>query len=239
VTASGGRPLEWDNLRVPGVNGRDRQVIPDGRLCSAGLDRFKGLDLPRADWPTTALPAGAARTFGYRTTIPHRGTFRLYLTRPGYTPTAPLRWADLDTEPFLTATDPAVRGGAYVLTGRLPAGRTGRHLIYTVWRNSSTPDTYYSCSDVVLTGSSAPASGEPSTDTSAGPSNAAPGAPASSAASDAAATSTVPLTRTSGTRGVLPFAAGGLALFVAAAVVGLALRRRRLLRTDPGGRWAS
>ena len=28
--------------------------------------------------------------------------------------------------------------------------RTGRHLLYIVWQNSSTPDTYYSCSDLVF-----------------------------------------------------------------------------------------
>lgn len=28
-------------------------------------------------------------------------------------------------------------------------------MLYTVWRNSDTPDTYYSCSDLVLTGDTA------------------------------------------------------------------------------------
>src|SRR5690349_21236445 len=37
----------WDNLRVPNVNGRDRQVIPDGKLCSGGLPLYRGLDLAR------------------------------------------------------------------------------------------------------------------------------------------------------------------------------------------------
>ncbi len=150
----------WDNLRVPNVNGRDRQRIPDGQLCSGGLSQFKGLDLARADWPTTTLSAGARFTFRYRVTIPHKGSFRLYVTRDGYSPTRPLRWADLEAKPFLTVADPPVQGGAYVLKGRLPAGKTGRHLIYTIWQTTSTPDTYYSCSDVVFRGggtSAAPA----------------------------------------------------------------------------------
>jgi Uncharacterized protein conserved in bacteria len=141
---------EWDDLRLAGVRGRDRQVIPDGRLCSAGLPAYRGLDLPRTDWPATRLTAGAEFTFKYRGTIPHKGTFRLYVTKPGYDPARPLRWADLEAKPFLKVTDPKFRDGSYVFRGRLPKNRTGRHLIYTIWENSDTPDTYYSCSDVIF-----------------------------------------------------------------------------------------
>jgi len=141
---------DWDNLRLAGVRGRDRQVIPDGRLCSAGLPAYRGLDLARTDWPATRLTAGADFTFKYRGTIPHKGTFRLYVTKPGYDPSKPLRWSDLEAKPFLKVTDPEFRDGSYVFRGRLPKNRTGRHLIYTVWQNSDTPDTYYSCSDVIF-----------------------------------------------------------------------------------------
>ncbi|MEV5555708.1 lytic polysaccharide monooxygenase [Nonomuraea wenchangensis] len=145
-------PGEWDNLRVANVAGRDRRVIPDGRLCSGGLPGFRGLDLARKDWPATKLRPGAGFTFRYRGTIPHKGTFRLYVTKPGYDPAEPLRWSSLEREPFLTVTDPKLADGSYAFKGKLPTGRTGRHLIYTIWQNSDTPDTYYSCSDVVFTG---------------------------------------------------------------------------------------
>ncbi|PZG14585.1 chitin-binding protein [Micromonospora craterilacus] len=139
---------EWDNIRVFGVNGRDRERIPDGELCSGGLSAYRGLDLPRTDWPATPLAAGVELAVRYRTTIPHKGTFRLYLTRVGYAPTRKLTWADLETVPFLRVIDPPVRAGAYQMSGRLPGDRSGRHVIYTVWQNSDTADTYYSCSDV-------------------------------------------------------------------------------------------
>lgn len=152
AAANGGsRPFaDWDNLRVAGVAGRDRQVIPDGRLCSGGLAAFRGLDLPRTDWPATRLTPGSAFTMAYGTTIPHQGTFRLYLTREGYDPTRPLTWSALASDPFVKVTDPPVSGGAYRIGGRLPSDRTGRHVLFTIWQNSSTPDTYYSCSDVVF-----------------------------------------------------------------------------------------
>src|SRR3954447_11393940 len=41
---------QWDNVRVANVNGRDREVIPDGHLCSGGIAQFGGLDLARSDW---------------------------------------------------------------------------------------------------------------------------------------------------------------------------------------------
>jgi predicted carbohydrate-binding protein with CBM5 and CBM33 domain len=148
---SGAALAQWDELRVPDVNGRDRQMIPDGRLCSAGLQRFGGLDLPRADWPATRLTPAARHTFRYRVSIPHRGSLRLYVTRDGYRPTRRLTWAALEAKPFLEVKDPPRRNGAYTFAGRLPRGKTGRHVIYTVWQTSDTPDTYYSCSDVTFT----------------------------------------------------------------------------------------
>ncbi|WAU83638.1 lytic polysaccharide monooxygenase [Streptomyces sp. Qhu-G9] len=150
ATASG--VAAFDNLRLAGVDGRDRQVVPDGKLCSAGIAAYRGLDLARADWPATRLSAGADLTLTYRSTIPHTGTFKLYLTKEGYDPAAPLKWSDLASQPFATATDPALVNGAYRIRGKLPSDRTGRHLLYTIWQNSSTPDTYYSCSDVVFPG---------------------------------------------------------------------------------------
>ena len=33
--------------------GRHKQLIPDGKLCSAGRDKYRGLDLARGDWPAS------------------------------------------------------------------------------------------------------------------------------------------------------------------------------------------
>jgi predicted carbohydrate-binding protein with CBM5 and CBM33 domain len=150
VAANGAPFTAWDNLRIANVNGRDRQTVPDGKLCSGGLPAYKGLDLARADWPSTRLTAGSTLSMRYVSTIPHTGTFKLYLTEPGYDPTKPLTWSDLPERPFAEVKDPALTNGAYRITAKLPSDRTGRHVLYTIWQNSSTPDTYYSCSDVVF-----------------------------------------------------------------------------------------
>jgi predicted carbohydrate-binding protein with CBM5 and CBM33 domain len=152
VTANGAPFTAWDNLRVANVNGRDRKVVPDGKLCSGGLPGYRGLDLARADWPSTRLAPGGTLTMRYVSTIPHTGTFKLYLTKPGYDPAKPLTWSDLPEKPFAEAQDPPLTDGAYRIRATLPSDRTGRHVLYTVWQNTSTPDTYYSCSDVVFPG---------------------------------------------------------------------------------------
>nr|WSZ13874.1 lytic polysaccharide monooxygenase [Streptomyces canus] len=150
VAANGSSFTAWDNLRVANVNGRDRQTIPDGKLCSGGLPAYRGLDLARSDWPSTRLSPGATLTMTYASTIPHTGTFRMYLTEPGYDPSKPLKWSDLPEQPFAEVKDPALTDGAYRIRMTLPKDRTGRQVLYTIWQNSSTADTYYSCSDVVF-----------------------------------------------------------------------------------------
>lgn len=143
--AAGLPSKEWDNIRLPDVRGQDAARVPDGKLCSAGLARYAGLDAPSAAWPVTKLKS---TDFTYKATIPHQGSFRFYVTRDGYTPNQPLRWADLDQ--FLTVPSPPLVNGSYEFKVQLPKDRTGRHLIYTVWQNTDTPDTYYSCTDVEI-----------------------------------------------------------------------------------------
>ncbi|MGW2779646.1 lytic polysaccharide monooxygenase auxiliary activity family 9 protein [Streptomyces populi] len=194
IAANGSPFTAWDNLRVGGVNGRDRSVIPDGKLCSGGLPAYKGLDLARADFPATRLTPGASLTMKYSSTIAHTGTFKLYLTKQGYSPTRPLKWSDLPEKPFATVTDPPLVGGAYRIGARLPSDRTGRQMLFTIWQNSSTTDTYYSCSDVVFpsgSGASKPA-GSKATSGTATSGSTGKGAKASAGATRSAAVSPSP-----------------------------------------------
>ncbi|WP_230194357.1 lytic polysaccharide monooxygenase auxiliary activity family 9 protein [Streptomyces coriariae] len=194
VDAGGTSFAAWDNLRVANVNGRDRQTIPDGQLCSGGLSAYRGLDLARADWPSTRLTPGGTLRMTYASTIAHTGRFKLYLTKPGYDPSKPLTWSDLPTKPFAEVKDPALTDGAYHLTAKLPADRTGRQMLYTIWQNSSTPDTYYSCSDVVFPEAVSQTKPESSPTTrasaSATPSASAGTAPSSPSAAPSVATAT-------------------------------------------------
>ncbi|WP_436776792.1 lytic polysaccharide monooxygenase auxiliary activity family 9 protein [Yinghuangia sp. YIM S09857] len=151
-------------VNIAAAAGRHREIIPDGKLCSAGNAQYAGLDLPRTDWPTTNLPSGAAYTFRFKATAPHKGKFEYYITKEGFDVTKPLKWSDLEAAPIATAVDPVLENGAYVISGKLPK-RTGRHLIYVVWQRSDSPEAFYSCSDVAFdaSGNSRPPATNPAT----------------------------------------------------------------------------
>ncbi|MFG3106719.1 lytic polysaccharide monooxygenase auxiliary activity family 9 protein [Streptomyces tendae] len=152
VAAGGTQALyDWNGIRIGNAAGKHQELIPDGKLCSANDPAFKGMDLARADWPATGVSSGSY-TFKYRVTAPHKGTFKVYITKPGYDPAKPLGWGDLDlSAPVATSTDPVASGGFYTFSGTLPE-RSGKHLLYAVWQRSDSPEAFYSCSDVSFGG---------------------------------------------------------------------------------------
>ncbi|MFB7783786.1 lytic polysaccharide monooxygenase [Streptomyces vinaceus] len=149
VAASGAQAFyDWNAVNIANAAGNHRSLIPNGQLCSAGNDKYRGLDLARADWPASPMTSGA-HTFRYKGTAPHKGSFELYITKDGYDPSKPLKWSDLEPAPFAKATDPGMQNGDYVFSGSVP-GKSGRHLIYSIWQRSDSPEAFYTCSDVVF-----------------------------------------------------------------------------------------
>ncbi|MEV0527315.1 lytic polysaccharide monooxygenase [Streptomyces sp. NPDC050439] len=149
VAASGTQAFyDWNGVNIANAAGKSKEIIPDGKLCSAGNDKYKGLDLPRADWPSSKM-SGGNHTFRYKGTAPHKGSFELYITKDSYDPAKPLKWSDLEEKPFVDVADPKMENGDYVFDGKVPA-KSGRHLIYSVWQRSDSPEAFYTCSDVVF-----------------------------------------------------------------------------------------
>lgn len=157
VQMSGTQPLyDWTEVNRMDANGQHKKVAPDGQLCSAGRDKYKGLDQRRADWPTSKIKPDAKGkfTFRFHATTPHAVKyFRFYVTRDGWKPTNELRWRDLEL--FATVknieaqSDPKQSYGQYYnMTVKMPEGKTGRRLIFAVWQRSDSPEAFYSCSDV-------------------------------------------------------------------------------------------
>jgi len=144
-------------LRSDGA-GRTSGFIPDGKLCSGGNPTFSGFDIARNDYPVTHLTSGANFAWTYNKWAAHPGTFHLYVTKDSWSPTRPLAWSDLESTPFHSVTNPANSGpvgsidGKYYWNANLPSGKSGRHIIYSVWTRSDSTETFYNCSDVVFDG---------------------------------------------------------------------------------------
>ncbi|HKT04532.1 MAG TPA: lytic polysaccharide monooxygenase [Rugosimonospora sp.] len=163
VAQSGLTPLyNWFAVanRSGATSGGTVGFIPDGKLCSGNSNYydFSGFDLASANWPKTHLTAGASIQIRYNKWAAHPGTWSLYLTKPGWDQTKPLTWADMQTTPFSTVTDPPSVGDPgsinsyYYWNATLPAGVTGNQIIYSVWARSDSTETFYGCSDVVFDG---------------------------------------------------------------------------------------
>ncbi|MEU9559159.1 lytic polysaccharide monooxygenase [Streptomyces fumanus] len=149
----------WFAVLDSNAGGRGAGYVPDGTLCSAGNRspyNFTGYNAARSDWPKTHLTSGKTMQVQYSNWAAHPGDFRVYLTKPGWSPTSALRWADLDL--IQTVTNPPQQGGAgsngghYYWNLSLPSGRSGDALIFIQWVRSDSQENFFSCSDVVFDG---------------------------------------------------------------------------------------
>lgn len=159
VTAGGTNALyNWFGVLRSDGAGRTRGFIPDGKLCSGNNPTYSGFDIARADYPVTHLTAGGNFNWRYSNWAHHPGTFSMYVTKDSWSPTRALSWNDIEETPFLQVTNPPQQGsvgtndGHYYWSGRLPAAKSGRHIIYSVWSRSDSTETFYNCSDVTFDG---------------------------------------------------------------------------------------
>jgi predicted carbohydrate-binding protein with CBM5 and CBM33 domain len=146
VAASGTQAFyDWNEVSLLEAGGRHRQLIPDGKLCSAGREKYRGLDLPRADWPATQVRPGNF-TLTYHASAPHgNSNFEFYVTRDGWNPTMPLKWSDLVHIQTFNGQNPTTFTNWSI---NLPQ-RSGRHIIYSIWqRVVGSNEAFYTCSDV-------------------------------------------------------------------------------------------
>jgi lytic cellulose monooxygenase (C4-dehydrogenating) len=164
----------WNGLFREGVAGNHQGAIPDGQLCSGGRTqsgRYNAMDAV-GDWKAKSIGNNfSVRLFdGAR----HGADYiRVYVTKQGYNPiTQPLGWGNLELVGQIGNTPQAQweqhSDGVSINVGGNAPGRTGRHIVYTVWQASHLDQSYYFCSDVNFGGSSP--SPSPSASRSASPS---------------------------------------------------------------------
>ncbi|MFI7607562.1 lytic polysaccharide monooxygenase [Micromonospora sp. NPDC049366] len=148
----------WNGLFREGVAGNHQAAIPNGQLCSGGRTqsgRYNAMDTVGA-WKTTSV----SNTFRVRffDQASHGADYiRVYVTRQGFDPlTEPLGWDDLELAGQIGNT-PASQwkpetGGVSIEIPADAPGRTGRHIVYTIWQASHLDQSYYLCSDVDFSG---------------------------------------------------------------------------------------
>lgn len=144
---------DWNGINQANANGNHQAVVPDGKLCSGNNPTFRGLDVNRSDWQTTPIQPDAHGkfTFVFKATAPHATRdWRFFVTREGWQPGSPLRWADL--QEFCTlGNTPLSADGTYKLQCTLPQ-RSGQHVIYNTWQRSDSTEAFYTCMDVRFEG---------------------------------------------------------------------------------------
>ncbi|WP_415952180.1 lytic polysaccharide monooxygenase auxiliary activity family 9 protein [Streptomyces sp. KLOTTS4A1] len=145
--------IRWEPQSVEGPKGFPALGPSDGTICSGGNARFASLDSPTTPnggaWPTTSVTSGATYTFRWQFTARHSTTdFRYYITRNGWNENAPLTRSALETTPFLTVPYSGRPPASLSHSGQLPSGKSGHHVILSVWTIADTGNAFYACSDV-------------------------------------------------------------------------------------------
>lgn len=150
----------WNGLYREGVAGQHERAIRDGQLCSAGRtggDRYAALDNPG---PWKATKVGRDFTVTLHDQARHGADYiKVYVTKQGFDAlNDPLSWDDLElvTETKKIApgvgkssTAPSLSGTSIEVKARAQ-GRSGRHIVYTIWQASHSDQSYYLCSDVTF-----------------------------------------------------------------------------------------
>ncbi|MFI6977656.1 lytic polysaccharide monooxygenase [Embleya sp. NPDC050154] len=145
--------IQWEPQSVEGPKGFPARGPADGRLCAGGNSRFAQLDDPRGGaWPSTPVSSGSSKTFTWKLTARHATTtFRYFVTKASWNPSQPITRAQLESTPFLSVPYGGVQPGATVShTGTLPAGRSGKAVIFAVWDIADTGNAFYQCTDVTF-----------------------------------------------------------------------------------------
>lgn len=155
VQVGGKQPLYDWNAISQNAAGADKAFVPDGMLCSGGNAKYRGLDLARTDWKKTPIQADASGDFEFvfLGTAPHATKrWEFYITKDGYDATQALTWNDLEPAPFCEHGNVPLQNGRYNMSCELPEGKDGDHVIYNIWERSDSPETFYTCMDVTLSG---------------------------------------------------------------------------------------
>ncbi|GHH77570.1 chitin-binding protein [Streptomyces sulfonofaciens] len=138
----------WNGLYREGTGGDFKAFIPDNQLCSAGHTgdgRYDSMDTP-GPWKTSRISSNF--TVDVLDQALHGADYlQVYVTKQGYNAeTDALDWGDLQQ----VATTGRYAPASHYTVGVSAPGRTGHHVVYTIWKASHADQIYFFCSDVTF-----------------------------------------------------------------------------------------
>lgn len=146
VASHGSQPLyDFNEINQGNANGQHMLYVKNGNLPSGGRpNKYGGMDQVRTDWAATSVSPGAY-TVTWTNSAPHATAYyEVYITKESWTPDQPLTWESLE---LLVKTTPSGPASIVNIPVNLPQ-RTGKHVIYSIWQRSDSPEAFYSTSDV-------------------------------------------------------------------------------------------
>ena len=150
VISHGTQPLyDWNEINQANANGEHELYVFDGNLASGGRpEKYGGMDQITTEWVATPVSPGPF-TITWTNTAPHATEYYdVYITKESWTPGQPLTWDSLE---LLVRTSPSSAASSVDIPVILPV-RTGKHVIYSVWQRSDSPEAFYSTSDIDFDG---------------------------------------------------------------------------------------
>ncbi|MFK7904107.1 MAG: lytic polysaccharide monooxygenase [Chitinophagales bacterium] len=136
---------DWNEINQGNANGDHMQFVPNGNLASGGRpDKYGGMDQVRFDWVSTPVSPGPFTVTWTNSAVHATDYYDVYITNEDWTPNQPLTWENLT---LLVRTAPSPAENTVDISVVLPI-RTGKHVIYSIWQRSDSPEAFYSTSDI-------------------------------------------------------------------------------------------
>lgn len=146
-TQCGGIVYEPHSLE--GKNGFPSRGPADGHIASANLDAFSELDQQSPTrWSKVNIPTGS-NAFSWTFTVNHNTrSFRYFITKNGWNPSAPLTRQSFEAQAFCEVDGKLQKPPMQVThTCNVPQTHQGHHIILAVWDIGDTANAFYNVID--------------------------------------------------------------------------------------------
>lgn len=142
-------PVQYEPQSLEGPKGFPEQGPADGKIASAGIERFKQLDEQSATrWKRSKLEY-IQIDFRWKLTAKHKTTkWEYFITKQGWNPNAPLTRNQFESKPFCKVDQVGPVKDQETHSCKLPVGNYGQHVVLAVWTIADTPNAFYQALDL-------------------------------------------------------------------------------------------